>query len=384
MPSKTQSKKSKAPAKAAGGFDITKFENVRQVGGIQTALLEAPIASGRHTRVAFVDTGSGLRFTVGLDRGGDIFDAFYNNTSLAYLSPLPITPPDTNAHFGDRWVRNWPGGLLTTCGPNYVGGPRKEDGTDNPLHGHHSNTPASVEMILNPDPHAGRTEMLLSMSIRDARVFGPILEVRRQIQCRLGEPSIHIYDQVTNRGNLTVAHNFLYHINLGYPLLDKGARLIYKGKLDKHSWDKPCPPHKNTLKFASSAEIDKLKNVPGNLPQHNGWHEYLVMLDPTPDAKGMVHVGLVNKSRTLGFEVTYPLSQWPRLLNWQHFGERGSYTTGIEPYNGSLIGKETDCHPKAAQWLEPGQTRRYQMTLNVVTDKAGISRLLKHDGTVTT
>lgn len=54
-------------------FDADKFELVHQVGGIRTATYDWPDAGGAPgCRVAMVNTGSGLRFTVALDRGGDI------------------------------------------------------------------------------------------------------------------------------------------------------------------------------------------------------------------------------------------------------------------------------------------------------------------------
>ena len=67
-------------------FDTDKFENVQQIGGIQTAMLESPTGSGQMRRVAQFRTGSGLQFTAALDRGGDIVDAFFNQHSLAFLS----------------------------------------------------------------------------------------------------------------------------------------------------------------------------------------------------------------------------------------------------------------------------------------------------------
>ena len=61
-----------------------KIEHPLQLGGIRTGLLDAPGAGGGPgVRVALVDTGAGLRFTVALDRGGDIIDAAFNDCALA-------------------------------------------------------------------------------------------------------------------------------------------------------------------------------------------------------------------------------------------------------------------------------------------------------------
>lgn len=359
-------------------LDLEKFENHHQVGGIRLARLEQPGAGGRESRVALVDTGSGLRFTVALDRGGDIVEAFHNNLSLTYLSPNDHVPGHFAYQHGAAWLHSWPAGLVTTCGPRYIGPPRVEDGQTVGVHGTFANTPAVVEMALNPDPHHGRHEMLLSLIVRESRMFGPVIEVRRQIQCRLGESAIRIYDQVTNRGNTTTAHNWMYHCNFGYPLADAGSRLILAGAARfRRDADRPA------TKAKIRAALNQFKTLRDNVPEHAGSGEQVVLLDPPGDAEGTVHVGIINKRLNLGVELAYLREALPRLANWQHLGPRGSYVTGVEPFNGSLDGKDNDAHPLAAQWLEPGQTRRYQITITVHTERDALLRLAQHDGELT-
>jgi hypothetical protein len=116
--------------------DPAKFENVLQLGGIRTGTPASPGAGGGcATRVALFDTGAGLRFTVALDRGGEIVDASFNRIALAYLTPNGLVPPSAAYHAGAEWLRGWAGGLVTTCGPEYMGGPREEDGVKTSLHG---------------------------------------------------------------------------------------------------------------------------------------------------------------------------------------------------------------------------------------------------------
>ena len=58
-----------------------KVNNVAQVGGIETSVLDNGPDKG--TRIAWINTGAGLRYKVVIDRGLDIVDAFYNEYSLA-------------------------------------------------------------------------------------------------------------------------------------------------------------------------------------------------------------------------------------------------------------------------------------------------------------
>lgn len=366
-----------SPAPLPQGIDTAKFEHLAQVGGIQTATLDYPGIGGNASqgaRVALVNTGSPLRFTVALDRGGDIVEAFYNQHSLAYLTPNGYKPPSHAYHHEEDWLSSWPGGLVTTCGPRYIGGPRIENDEKTSLHGYFSNTPAAVEMLLNPDPARGRTEMLLSMVIREARMYGPTVEIRRHIQCKLGVPEIVLHDVVTNRCDKPLPHNWLYHVNVGYPLLDRGSKFIYRGPASL-----AFAPDKNV----NAAAFNRWKTVTDGLPQHVGSTSRVFFIDVPPDREGLCHVGIINRKLGLALELEYPKEQLPRLGNWQHLGQRGCYVSGIEPFYGSLMGKASDPHPHVDTWLEPGESRRYQLRLRALAGSAQLQQFAAHDGPVT-
>ena len=259
-----------------------------------------------------------------------------------------------------------------------MGGPRTEDGYETGLHGHHSNTPAAVEMVINPDPHRGRHEMLITMTVRDTCMFEPAIEVRRTIVATLGVPEIRLFDEVTNRGNTRSAHHWLYHVNLGYPLLNAGAQFVFKGRA--RYIQAPAPRGKGP----TEAELNRMKKAVGNLPAHAGSGERCLIVEQPGDRRGEAHVGLVNSALGLGIELSYPTEALPRLTNWQHFGPRGTYVSALEPFSGSLLGKANDDHPTAEQYLRPGQTRRYQLTIRVLDTPAALRALVRHDGAVTT
>lgn len=362
-------------------LDPTKFENVHQSGGIRTGTLDAPGAGGgTPVRVAFMDTGAGLRFTVALDRGGDIVDASYNRFGLAWLSAAGLLPPSHAYHTGIEWLQGWAGGLVTTCGPHYMGGPREEDGVKTSLHGRYSSQPAMIETLCNPDPHRGTHDMELGLIVRDARMFGPVFEVRRRIRCTLGRPEITIEDEVTNRGDTRVAHHWLYHCNLGYPLLDRGARFIYRGRAEH--WIVPPPPGRDIVQPISTRAMNGLKRVPDPLAGHAGAGERGLIVDTGSGRDGRCRVGLVNDRLKLAVEISYPKKALPRMANWQHYGPRGCYVTALEPFSGSLLGKARDKHPLAGQFLGPGESRRYELKIRVLEGHRAIRELTAHDGPV--
>lgn len=352
-------------------FDPTKFDNPLQIAGIRTGTLDYPNPlGGQACQVVHVATGSGLRFTVALDRGGDIVEASCNQTNLAYLTPNDYKPPNPAYHQHSEWLVGWPGGLVTTAGPVDIGEPRTEGGRPISLHGRFSNTPAAIEKIVQPDPARGQSEISIALLIRDSRMFGPCLEVRRRISCQLGQSSITLRDEVYNRGDEPSPHAMLYHCNFGYPLLDEGARLVYGGTGTLHDY------RKQGLAPLTAAEV---KRVPGPSEMYQGSREAVVVVDSGDNANRVTRVGLLNSHRGVGVELQFSADQLPRLANWLHYGPAGSYVTALEPFFGSLFSRDNDNHPSATALLNPGESKEYELTLNVLTTPAELEELARCD-----
>ncbi len=348
-----------APAYDGGSV---RFINPAQAGGIETSVLDD--GPGRGVRIAWVNTGSPLRYKVLIDRGLDIADAFYSSVSLAFLSLTGPTPPTRALDRGLDWLSGFYGGLVCSCGPQHVGGPAEVEGVEYGLHGTHSNTPAQVEVICQPDPGAGIDTMSITGLVRTARMFGPNVELRRTVRSVLGEPAIHIHDVFLNRGNAPARHCWLLHINFGWPLLDRGARLIYRGELTarpgSESW---------------FADAKRYKTVRPPQGAHRGSGEAVAFVNPPADAEGNCHAGIVNERLGLGVEVVYPRQQFPRLVNWQHFGPGGEYVTGLEPISGGMPG----CGVPAGE-LAPGQTRTYDCHLTVLDEPGRLKSFARRWG----
>ena len=184
--------------------------NPAQLGGIETSVLDN--GPGRGVRIAWVNTGGGLRYKVVIDRGLDVADAEFLGQSLTWHSLTGVTAPSHAYHHGLDWLGGFYGGLVVSCGPLNAGAPCEDQGQPLSLHGTHSNTPAILDAIVNPSPVDKRDEMSISGRVRTARVFGPNVELRRTIRSTLGQPALTIDDEFVNLGNETVEHAWLLHI----------------------------------------------------------------------------------------------------------------------------------------------------------------------------
>ncbi len=339
---------------------VNKISNTAQCGGIETSIVDNGAARG--TRIAWINTGTGLRYKVVIDRCLDIVDAFFNNHSLAWISHGGITAPQPFSDKGIGWLRTFAGGLLTTCGLSHVGGPESGEYGERGLHGLISNTPAELISVIQPDPSGGNYNMQISGIMRESMVLGQKLELKRTISGTLGKASIIIEDEVTNKGNQSAPHMLLYHFNFGWPLVNEGTELFWEGQWKSREGEK-------AKIFKAGVDFKKCLSP---IEEHSGFGEEAVFIDADESADGLVHCGLWNASLGFAVGLQYKKQDFPCLINWQHWGNR-EYVTGIEPATNFPIGQARAREENSLIFLSPGETRQSKMELFILTDKDEIN-----------
>ena len=73
----------------------------------------------------------------------------------------------------------------------------------------------------------------------------------------------------------------------------------------------------------------------------------------------------------------FPKKQLPWLTNWQHWA-KGEYVTGIEPGTHPPIGQAKARKEGSLILMEPGESRRYDLELNVLTDENSIQTFINN------
>lgn len=330
-----------------------KVSNYNQLGGIETSILDN--GNGKGTRIAWVNTGSGLRFKVVLDRAMDIAEAFFNQHSLAWISHSGVTPSDIHINSGSNWLNGFGGGLLATCGLTHIGGPEKDEYGERILHDRISFLPAQVESIIQPDLKRDDQTMSITGRMLQSTVFGPHLELKRTISAELGSPEIRIRDEVTNLGNVPSPHMFLYHINFGWPLIDEGTHLCWEGE-----WRSRGSEDDN-LVFRAGRDFKTCKPP---LPEHNAGGESCVFVDAAAHPSGICECSVFNPTLPLKVSLRFKKQQLPWLTNWQHWGGN-EYVTALEPGTNPPIGQASARKEKTLIFIQPGETRFYDLAIEV-------------------
>lgn len=325
-----------------------------QLARVRTSVLDD--GRGRGIRIADVDNGSGLRFTVLLDRGMDIGDASFNGVPFAYQAPVGLVHPSHFEPDGFRWLRSFGGGLLAGCGLRNVGNPEAEEGmrVDGPLglHGRLSNTPAE-DIAVSKGWKNGKYCLSVCGTVREVSFFGENLALRRTISTAMGDNSITISDEVTNHGVRPSPLEILYHINAGFPLLSEVS--VVEGR----------------VKETTPRNDDAAKGI-GDWnrcqPPTEGCSEQCFFHDVETDADGMARMTLRNPDSGMAMEVAYCKAELPYFTQWKMMGAQ-EYVMGLEPANCHPEGQAAEKENGTLKIIEPGETVEFNVVIRLCVMK---------------
>ena len=331
------------------GKDLLKrIGSMDQVGGVK--LLELSEGVERGVRVALIRSGE-LNFLVAVDRCMDIVNAEYKGLPLAWISSTGIVSPGFYEPEGLGWTRGFPGGLLTTCGLTYMGAPTVDQGEPLGLHGRISYIPARL-MYAGSCWEGDEYVTVLEGEAKEAKVFEPNIALRRRIEARLGKKHLVIHDKVTNEGWEIQPLMILYHVNIGFPVVDEGSNLISTSRL--------YVPRDDEAK-GDAERFDQFHQPMSGYKEKVYFHDMLI------DAEGYAYSAILNEKLLDGIAVyvKYRRSELPRFIEWKMMGE-GTYVVGMEPANGLVVGRDKERRWGTLQYLKPQETREFKLEIGVL------------------
>ncbi len=299
-----------------------------------------------------VFNASGLCFSLLPGRALDVASAHYKGMSLCFRSKSGDVGPAFYEPEGFNWMRGSFLGLLTTCGMTFVGHPEvdpEEENEELGLHGRLSYLPAKG--VVADSAWEGEDYVIrVRGKMRESIMFGGCLDMTREISTVLGEKSIRIHDRIENLGADPSPLMIVYHTNPGFPLLDAGTRLVLHSRRSTE-WlqDKEVGPKDYSVARAPRATM----------------HDDVYIHRPKADRQGNVHLGLINDRLELGLYWKFPRKEIPIVNQWQHF-HKGTYVTGIEPGNCSVMGRAWNRKHRTLEYLQPGETRDFHIELGVL------------------
>jgi hypothetical protein len=140
---------------------------------------------------------------------------------------------------------------------------------------------------------------------------------------------------------------FLYHMNVGYPILDEGAELVIAA---------------NSVTPVAEYPVEDYRIMTGPTPAmpEQCW-EHDVRVDP----KGRSSAAVVNERIGLGVYQSYDAAALPFHTTWRMLGE-GTYGVALEPTTNRDAGRFDAAERGELLWLAPGETRTYDLEIGVL------------------
>nr|WP_302053788.1 aldose 1-epimerase family protein [Sphingomonas tagetis] len=350
-----------------------------QFAGVRLSTLGDGVERG--VRQLEFRTGSGLRFTVLVDRAMDIAECEHNGRAVGWHSPSGFRHPGLHDYEGEGglgWFRSM-SGLLITCGldhvlfmhddpaGHYFYGPREK--VSSSLHGRVGTIPAKLTGY--GETWDGDECVLWAEGIvQQSTVFGEDLHLIRRIEADVGGNEIRLTDRVVNHGFYRTPHMYCYHINVSHPVVAEGSRYV--------------APVRDVIWAAHEGKYREqgvgYRTLPAPIVN---FHEQVWQHDMAADAAGKVNVALVNEALGFGFEVETRKDQFPAMFEWQNL-HAGHYAVGIEPSTNHVMGKDFARERGELIWLEHGDERRYDSVFRVLPDAEAVAdAVARIEGVVT-
>jgi len=318
-----------------------KIANLDQLASVRLSSVVGGDADG--CRALDLRAAGGIDLRILPDRGFDLGPAWFRGVPLAWISSRGERAP-LDSPVGEAWIEAFGGGLVTTCGLRNVGAASEGHG----MHGRYSHLRAS-EVRTDRGPEDGEVVLTASASIDEVDEAGAHLRVERTVRTRTGTGLVELTDVTTNLGNGIEPAPLLYHVNVGAPLFDEGARVEIDSEevlprdadaeRGRGTWMEPGPPEPDASEMVFEHRV-------------------------RPDPSGWAAASAVNPVLGLALEVRWRHAELPRFHQWIH-PRPGMYVVGLEPANCSVLGRAADRAAGVLPMLEPQEARITELRILV-------------------
>ena len=267
---------------------LKKVGNIKQVISVYDMEVKNGVACGK--RIILVNNGV-LEVAFNADNALDIAWVKYKGVNVSFLSKNGLN--NNVGIFGEQFE----GGFLYTCGLDNVSACDKT----RPIHGSlHARKAENVNAITDND------KVIVSGDVYTTALKGINLKLHRKYV--VTSNGISFNDTVINCGFTDSDYVLLYHVNFGYPFLDKDFILDFDAVSS-------FPANKTT-------NIEDCKVITDARPKESEKLYYHYLKDGV--------VIMKNPSLDIECVMEFDMKALPLLVEWKNLFE-GDYVIGIEP-----------------------------------------------------
>ncbi len=292
---------------------LKRVGNPDQLISISESVMSDGKAKG--SRIIAVETG---KFSIILlpDRGFDVASVRYMGTNVSFMSKNGIVGAEFAHTNAVSFVSCFTGGFLYTCGLDNIGDPTDS----NVLHGNQSVVPAtriSIDKYWNGDDYCAK----ICGYLENTALFGQNIVIKRTFTFKYNSDEFGIVDEIENKGFVDSGYMMLYHYNLGYPMVDDGAKVVIDAESTVSRTQEAEKEKQSMLEFSEPVDV---------IPEYVYIHK---LKGDNPTAQ------LVNEKLGLQLSLTYNKKNLPYFCQWKSLSS-GDYVLGLEPASCPLNAKE--------------------------------------------
>lgn len=297
---------------------------------------------GDGMRLYEVNNGKGIMLTVSPDRNGDITRLWYKGINLCYMSPCGYVAPAYYDSIGSNWLQSFTAGFLTTCGLQAVGSPCTDEGEELPLHGSIANIPCEQAYWTEEDG-----ELVIHTVTKDETIFGRKLRLTRRLRVSTEENRFVIEDTISNTGDRVEPFEILYHMNMGYPLLDEDSVVTIPSVEVVPRDDHAAKDIQNWM------HMEKPK---AGYQERCYYHKF---------ADRIVSAEICQPKLDMRLKITFDAKELDGFVEWKMMGVR-DYVLGLECGNCYPDGRDVMRRTGMLKFLQPGEKKTYSVEVSLV------------------
>ena len=295
---------------------------------------------GDGMRLLEVNNGKGLEMSISLDRCADISRLRFRGINMSYFSPCGYVAPSYYESKGTGWLKSFTAGFLTTCGLEAVGSPCVDKGEELPLHGSIANIPAEQVYWFEENG-----ELVIRAMVKDEGIFSRKMRLNREYRISLKENVFRIRDTIENTGDAEQPLEILYHMNMGYPLLDEDSIIEI--------------PSCEVLPRDEHAAED-IANWMHMIKPQAGYVERCYYHIFQEEGKASIYQPKLGQ----GLEIHFDPKELDGFVEWKMMGVR-DYVLGLECGNCYPDGRDVMRKTGMLKKLQPSEKKVYEVTVKL-------------------
>ena len=269
-----------------------KISNMAQISYVRRYLL----TDGKEAGVKVVELNNGIiRLMLNESKALDLMQLWHEGCNISFVTKNGFSTDSGN------FLSRFEGGMIYTCGLDSVGG---REGFE--LHGSLHNHPAKI-VRAECDKEGNITVVGV---IEVTALFGAKLILTRTVHLAASSSEVEISDSLYNGAFTAQDYCLLYHINVGYPMLDEGVKV----KIDAEKIE-----GRNAVAKSRLASRDVMS---GDIPCDEESCYFIKTAAPVAE--------VINEKLGKVFRLEYSKDTLPCFVQWNSFAS-GDYALGLEP-----------------------------------------------------